>query len=155
MRETWVQPLGWEDPLEEGMATHSSILAWRIPTDRGAWQGPQSMGSQRVGHDWVTKHTHTQEPLALYLQSQEQGKARRPFASKSHWANWECKSGAQEREVWGEGSRKPSKSDPSLVLLFLPTSITSVLPPAPDRKIPKCQAKNPSGLCDWQSVYSP
>ena len=30
--------LGWEDPLEEGMATHSSILAWRIPTDRGAWQ---------------------------------------------------------------------------------------------------------------------
>ena len=31
MRETWVQPLGWEDPLEKGMATHSSILAWRIP----------------------------------------------------------------------------------------------------------------------------
>ena len=37
MRETWVQSLGWEDPLEEGMATHSSILAWRIPRDRGAW----------------------------------------------------------------------------------------------------------------------
>ena len=37
-RETWVQSLGQEDPLEEGMATHSSILAWRIPTDRGAWQ---------------------------------------------------------------------------------------------------------------------
>ena len=35
--ETQVQPLGWEDPLEEGMATHSSILAWRIPMDRGAW----------------------------------------------------------------------------------------------------------------------
>ena len=33
----WVQSLGWEDPLEEGMATHSSILAWRIPMDRGAW----------------------------------------------------------------------------------------------------------------------
>ena len=65
MRETWVQPLGWEDPLEEGMATHSSILAWRIPTDRGAWQGPQSMGSQRVGHDWVTKHTHTRASGSL------------------------------------------------------------------------------------------
>ena len=39
MRETWVRSLGWEDPLEEGMATHYSILAWRIPTDRGAWQG--------------------------------------------------------------------------------------------------------------------
>ena len=38
MRETWVRSLGWEDPLEEGMATHSSFLAWRIPMDRGAWQ---------------------------------------------------------------------------------------------------------------------
>ena len=36
--ETWVQSLGWEDLLEEGMATHTSILAWRIPMDRGAWQ---------------------------------------------------------------------------------------------------------------------
>ena len=38
MWETWVWSLGWEGPLEEGMATHSSILAWRIPMDRGAWQ---------------------------------------------------------------------------------------------------------------------
>ena len=38
MQESWVQSLGWEDPLEKGMATHSSILAWRIPIDRGAWQ---------------------------------------------------------------------------------------------------------------------
>ena len=37
MWETWVQSLGWENPLAEGMATHSSILAWRIPMDRGAW----------------------------------------------------------------------------------------------------------------------
>ena len=37
MQETWVQSLGWEDPLEGGMATHSSILAWRIPLDRGTW----------------------------------------------------------------------------------------------------------------------
>ena len=34
--ETWIQSLGWEDPLEKGMATHCSILAWRIPMDRGA-----------------------------------------------------------------------------------------------------------------------
>ena len=55
MQETWVQSLGWENPLEEGMATHSSILAWRIPWTEetgGLW----SMGSQRIGHDWVTKH---------------------------------------------------------------------------------------------------
>ena len=38
MRETWVRSLGWEDPLEEGMATHSSILAWRILMGKGAWQ---------------------------------------------------------------------------------------------------------------------
>ena len=50
IRETWVQSLGWEDPLEKGMATHSSILAWRIP-----WKEEpgrlQSTGSQRVRHD--------------------------------------------------------------------------------------------------------
>ena len=50
MRETWVQSLGWEDPLEEGMATHSSILAWRIPW-REEPSGLQSIGSHRVGHD--------------------------------------------------------------------------------------------------------
>ena len=50
MRETWVQPLGWEDPLEKGKATHSSVLAGKIPwtEDPGALQ---SMGLQRVGHD--------------------------------------------------------------------------------------------------------
>jgi len=37
MQETWVQSLGWEDPLEECLATHSSILAWRVLLDRGAW----------------------------------------------------------------------------------------------------------------------
>ena len=46
---------GWEDPQEEGMATHASILAWRIPTDRGAQL--QSVGSQRVGHNCETKHS--------------------------------------------------------------------------------------------------
>ena len=53
VQETQVRFLDWEDPLEKGMATHSSILAWRIP-----WMeepgGLQSMGSQRVGHNWAT-----------------------------------------------------------------------------------------------------
>ena len=48
--ETWVRSLGWEDPLEKGMATHCSILAWRIPWIEEPG-GLQSMGSQRVGHD--------------------------------------------------------------------------------------------------------
>ena len=38
MQETWIRSLAWEDPLEEGMATHSRILAWRIPVDRGPWR---------------------------------------------------------------------------------------------------------------------
>ena len=38
MQEIWVQSLGWEDSLEEGMATHSSILAWRVPMDKGVWR---------------------------------------------------------------------------------------------------------------------
>ena len=50
IQQTQVQSLGPEDPLEKGMAIHSSILAWRIPwTDKP--RGPQSMGLQRVGHD--------------------------------------------------------------------------------------------------------
>ena len=57
MWETWVQSLGGEDPLEKEIATHSSILAWRIP-----WMeepgGLQSTGSQRVRHDWATSLTH-------------------------------------------------------------------------------------------------
>ena len=38
VRETWVQSLGWQEPLEEGMETHSSVLIWRIPMHRGAWR---------------------------------------------------------------------------------------------------------------------
>ena len=56
MQETQVQSLGWDDFLEKEMATHSSILAWKIPwrEDPG---GLQSIRSQRVGHNWATKHS--------------------------------------------------------------------------------------------------
>ena len=57
MQETGVQSLGQEDPLEKEIATHSSILAWRIPWTEEPG-GLQSMGSQRVGHDLVP-NTHT------------------------------------------------------------------------------------------------
>ena len=61
MRETWVQSLGWEDALEKGKATHSSILAWWIP-----WT-IQSMESQRVGQNWVTiTLTTPQSTMHLY-----------------------------------------------------------------------------------------
>jgi len=54
MQETQVLSLGGEDPLEKGMATHSNILAWRIPWTELP-NGLQSMGSQRIGYDRVTK----------------------------------------------------------------------------------------------------
>ena len=50
MQETWVQSLSWEDPLEKGMATHSNILAWRIPLTEEPGE-LQSKLLQRVGHD--------------------------------------------------------------------------------------------------------
>ena len=53
MQETWLQSLGQKDPQEKEMATHSSILAWRMPWTEESG-GLQSMGSQRVGHNWVT-----------------------------------------------------------------------------------------------------
>ena len=65
MWETWVQSLGREDPLEEGMATHSSILAWRIPTDSGAWWAHGVTKSDAT--KWLT-HTHT-----LFLKTWSRG----------------------------------------------------------------------------------
>ena len=53
MLETWVRSLGQENPLEKGMATHSCILAWRIPRTEEPG-GPQPTGPPRVRHDWVT-----------------------------------------------------------------------------------------------------
>ena len=58
MRKTWVLSLGWEDPLDESIATHSNILAWKIP-----WREEpgriQSIRVQRVGHDLATEHACT------------------------------------------------------------------------------------------------
>ena len=54
MWETWVQSLGWEDPLEKGMTTLSSILAWGIPYTEESTGRLQSTGSQRVEHDQIT-----------------------------------------------------------------------------------------------------
>ena len=58
LRVTWVWSLGWEDPLEKEMVTHSSILAWKIPWTEEPGM-PQSVGSQRVGHDWEASLSFT------------------------------------------------------------------------------------------------
>ena len=69
MQETWVQSLGWEDPLEEGMAIHSSILAWRIPRTEQTGR-LQSMGSQRVRNDWVTIISTHSSNIRLHMSTQ-------------------------------------------------------------------------------------
>ena len=83
IRETWARSLGWEDPLEKEMATHSYILAWRVPIDRGAWQA--TVPGVRVRHDWATKHNTSSEPLSkdqLY-----------PCRSWYHFCvSWPCRS---------------------------------------------------------------
>ena len=67
VQETWVPPLGWGDPLEKEMATHSSILAWRIPWTEEPGR-LQSTGSQRVGHDWATSlYPPTACQVSLYM----------------------------------------------------------------------------------------
>ena len=85
MQENWVQSLGWEDPLEKGKATHSSILTWRIPWTEEPG-GLESMGPQRIGHNRASNHarahthTHTHThgcPIQLCHQM--------IFIQKSHW----------------------------------------------------------------------
>ena len=57
MQETWVRSLDWEDPLEKGKITHSSILAWRVPKDRGAWRAACSL----LGH----RESDMTKPLSI------------------------------------------------------------------------------------------
>ena len=79
-RETSVQSLGGEDPLEKEMATHSSTLAWRILwTEESGRLKPT--GSQRVGHDWAISHFHTMD----FQQDWIQGYCSRGFGSAQEW----------------------------------------------------------------------
>ena len=81
MRETWVQSLGWEDPLEEGMAIYSSILAWRMPWTEEPG-GLQSMGSQRVGQ---TERLSTQSLQAMSSPTLPISSCRLFFKIKFYW----------------------------------------------------------------------
>ena len=92
MREARVQPLGQEDPLEKGMATHYSTLAWRIPWTEEPG-GLQFMGLQRVGHNWVT-NTDTQ---GCYNKLSQTGQPRTQKFIASHFGR---------PEVWNQGIRK-------------------------------------------------
>ena len=81
MQETWVWFLGWREPLGEGMATHSSILAWRIPTDRGTW-APLSIKSQRVS---ATKPS----TVYTYIEYYSALEKKAPLTYSITWTNFE------------------------------------------------------------------
>ena len=72
IEKTQVWSLGQEDPLQKGMATHSSILAWRLPWTEGP-DRLQSMGSQRVGHDWVTNTISLSRKQVVHTYNKKEG----------------------------------------------------------------------------------
>ena len=78
MRETLHQSLGWEYPLEKEMATHSSILAWKIPWPEEAG-GLQSTGWQGVRHDWVTEHAYPSMNTWAAAENDDKNRGRRSF----------------------------------------------------------------------------
>ena len=94
-QETQVRSLVWEDPLEEEMVTHSSILAWRIPWT-GEPGGLQSMGSQRVGHKWLSMHSMRQPDrvqeggLTLDWWWEEEEEKGKQSLLEQHWKQWVC-----------------------------------------------------------------
>ena len=79
MWETWVQSVVWEDPLEMGMATHSSILAWGIPMERGAWQATVP---------WGFKESDKTERLSTYIHI---GIWASPGGASSKEPSWKCR----------------------------------------------------------------
>ena len=89
-QEMWVRSLGWEDPMQKEMATHSNILAWRIPWTEELG-GPQFMESQRVGYDWACTrmHTHTHASGfgrdAWEQRTWERGGVRRKLIKSPWW----------------------------------------------------------------------
>ena len=98
MWETWVRSQGWEDPLEESMATHSSIHAWRIPMDRGAWKATLHGGCKES--DKTKQLSIAHNPTRIGMESVSES---RKCYGKRHCLNWvlqfKSKFGGQERET--------------------------------------------------------
>ena len=112
MQETWVQSLDWEGPLEKAMATHSSILAWRIPwtVEPG---GLQSTGSQRVRHNLATKQQQARQ------RQRRAGRRSEGLAAASVWLpQWKAVDGRTEAERqgrWCKVRQSQAKSGPGWV----------------------------------------
>ena len=82
MWETWVRSLGWEDPLEEGMTTHSSVLAWRLSMDRGAWR---AIGHGVAESDMTEQPSTAQHKVTPNLQTSQEVSGPQPLSPFSFW----------------------------------------------------------------------
>ena len=103
MQETWVWSLGWEDPLEKGMASHSSILAWKIPWTEEPG-GLQSMGRRESDMiEWLT-HTHTPVRVCLEVQAQPSEVNKNGCTPSSHcWMSLpDSKYRTEGTEAWAK-----------------------------------------------------
>ena len=112
VQKTRVWSLGWEDPLEKGMATHSSILAWRISQTEEPG-GLQSMGSQRVGQDWKTNRDKYPLPEILTSWSLSRYKILVPI---------NCTPARGEKKRWTHIRIQPVRN-----IFFFFTKLSSVL----------------------------
>ena len=115
MQETWVWSLIWEDPLEKEMATHSSILAWRIPWTEEPG-GLQSTGSRRVGHDWATSLSLFTFPLCnIFLYAYINNAPK--FVPQTYFLlldRRKLKLFVRERETERKGAKEKGREKPDL-----------------------------------------
>ena len=118
LKETQVQPLGWEDTLEKGMTTLSNSLAWKNFTGKES-DGLQSMGSQKVGHDWRTQHMHT-HMLGAGVRTSTHGKGHEEGGSTY------AKAGSSLRSPPGNSRASTPKTRVCLLYYFVlsPTPLT-------------------------------
>ena len=93
VQETWVQSQGWEDPLEEGMATHSSIFAWRIPMDRGAWLHRVAKSQTRLSNEAQHSTSHVEVSSIRLWASPKKSIAFSIFPQWSWYQGWVPKAG--------------------------------------------------------------
>ena len=104
LQETWIQSLGWADPLEKGMATHSSILAWRIP-----WTEEPGGIKQRIRHDWVT---NTFTFTYIVVRVQETPKIyKKGCIDKEKKTLEKASIGAWEQRRWKEVDKPPPATE--------------------------------------------
>ena len=110
MEEMWVRSLGQEDPLEEGMVAHSSILAWRIPRTEEP-DRLQFMELQRIGHDWSdNRHAHTQLLATGKWKSATTRNATKTAPSTFYSGGWLRQKPGQFQSMWTANLERPRPS---------------------------------------------